>query len=199
VQDPSATPTPRDELDLARSVLGRMAADLSLILERDFRLEDVCAERRSQRAVGAGAVHVSFKLGIELSGEALQGCLLVPLPDAVALAGYVMMMSDESVAEERPRTELDGPFKEALLEVAKFLASACDAVLRPMLAARCTARSGGCQGVRADVRPALSYREGDELVVVTARARVHEFEPFELILMLPRLDRAGAAERSSAA
>jgi hypothetical protein len=97
----------------------------------------------------------------------------------------MMMMSDEAAARERHRTELDAPFKEALLEVGKFLAGACDSVLRSALSEETTARSEGCQGVRANVRPALSYREGDPLLVARARARVHQFEPFELILMLP--------------
>jgi hypothetical protein len=44
--------------------------------------------------------------------------------------------------------------------------------------------------VRAGVRPALGYVEGDELVVARGRARVHHFEPFEMILMLPSLARS---------
>jgi hypothetical protein len=44
--------------------------------------------------------------------------------------------------------------------------------------------------VRAGVRPALCYVEGEELVVARARVRVHHFEPFEMILMLPALARA---------
>jgi hypothetical protein len=120
--------------------------------------------------------------------------LLVPLPDAIALAAFLMMLTDEAVAQERRRTELDGPFKEALLEVGKFLAGACDSVLRQALPVESTTRSDGCQGVRANVRPALAYNEGDELLVARARARVHDFEPFELILTLPSLADVAAAE-----
>lgn len=170
---------------IARHVLERMIADLSMIVDREVHLEHVQEERRRQRAVGYGQVHISFKLGIELGGATRQGCLLVPLPDAVALAGYVMMLPDDVVARERSRTELDAPFKEALLEVGKFLAGACDSVLRCVHSGDCTTRSEGCQGVRAGVRPALAYAEGDELLVARARARVHHFEAFETILMLP--------------
>ena len=183
-----------DEAELAASVLGRMATDLSMIMDREFVVEDAQVERRTQRPVGGSQVHLSFKLGIEVGGWSRQGCLLVPLPDAIALAAFLMMLPDGEVAQERHRTELDGPFKEALLEVGKFLAGACDSVLRPALPLESTTRSDGCQGVRANVRPALSYSEGDELLVVRARARVHDFEPFELILTLPTFAGGALAE-----
>jgi hypothetical protein len=186
--------TSLDGPELTANVLARMATDLSMIIDREFVVEDVRVERRTQRPAGAGGVHISFKLGIDVGGESRQGCLLVPLPEAVALAGFMMMLPNEAVSTERHRTELDGPFKEALLEVGKFLAGACDSVLRPALSVGSTTRSDGCQGVRASVRPALSYAEGDALLVARARARVHDFEPFELILMLPDLAEVAAAE-----
>jgi hypothetical protein len=188
------TSTGLDETELAASILARMATDLSMIVDREFVVDGTRVERRTQRPAGGAVVHISFKLGIEVAGEPRQGCLLVPLPDAIALAGFMMMLPDEAVAEERFRTELDGPFKEALLEVGKFLAGACDAVLRQALPIESATRSDGCQGVRADVRPALEYREGDTLLVARARARVHEFEPFELILALPSIADMAAAE-----
>jgi hypothetical protein len=181
---------PQEEPRIARHALERMIADLAVIVDRDVHLEEVHEERRRQRAVGYGQVHISFKLGIEVGDEVRQGCLLVPLPDAVSLAAYVMMLPDDVVAGERARTELDAPFKEALLEIGKFIAGACDSVLRRVLPDDCVTRSGGCQGVRAGVRPALCYVEGEELVVARARVRVHHFEPFEMILMLPALARA---------
>jgi hypothetical protein len=183
-----------DETELSASILARMATDLSMIVDRDIVIEGTRVERRTQRPAGDAQVHISFKLRIEVAGEARQGCLLVPLPDAIALAGFMMMLPDEAVAQERHRTELDGPFKEALLEVGKFLAGACDAVLRQMLPVESMTRSDGCQGVRACVRPALDYREGDALLVARARARVHDFEPFELILTLPSIAELAAAE-----
>lgn len=175
-----------EEKALANSILERMTTDLSLIIDRDFRVENVKLERSLRRPAGGPEVHISFKLEIEREGESRHGCLLVPLPDAIALAGFMMMRSDETVARERSRTELDGPFKEALLEVGKFMAGACDSVLRRALPESAT-RSDGCQGVRANVRPALVYREGDALLVARARARLHRFEPFEMMLVLPSL------------
>lgn len=186
--------TALDETELATSILARMATDLSMIVDREFVVEGTRVERRTQRPAGGALVHISFKLGFEVAGEARQGCLLVPLPDAIALAGFMMMLPDEAVAQERLRNDLDGPFKEALLEVGKFLAGACDSVLRQALPNESSTRSDGCQGVRADVRPALDYREGDTLVVARARARVHDFESCELILALPSIADLAAAE-----
>lgn len=177
-----------EDVELAQGILGRVATDLSLILDHEIALEDLQVAREQQRAIGEGGVHISFKLGIQAFGRSLQGCLLVPLPMAVTLAAYMMMLPDETVAQERQRTELDQPFKEALLEVGKFLAGACDTVLRRRLGFEVTTRSEGCQGVRAGVRPALAYREGDELIVARATARVHDFEPCSVVLMLPVID-----------
>lgn len=176
-----------DDLELARGIFGRIASDLGVILDREISIEEVEVERSTTRAVGQGGVHISFRLGIQAGGRTQQGCLLVPLPDAVSLAGYMMMLTDEEVAGERSRTELDEPFKEALLEVGKFLAGACDTVLRRTVSEDAHTRTQGCQGVRADVRPAFEYEEGDELIVARARARVHRFERCELVLMLPAI------------
>jgi hypothetical protein len=177
--------TLQGDLELAQGLFERMAADLAMILDRELGMEDVRVERERQRAAGADCVHISFKMRVQSGERAFQGCVLVPLPDALALAGYLMMLPDEAVARERGRTELDGAFKEALLELGKFLAGAWDTVLRRSLPVETISRSEGCQGVRAGIRPAFVYREGDELLVARARARVHSFEPFEMILMLP--------------
>jgi len=187
-----------DESVLAQHILTRMATDLSMIVDRELLVERVSVERTTERAAGEGNVHISFKLGLEVEGTPQQGCLLVPLPDALALAGFMMMLPDEVVARERTRTELDGSIKEALLEVGKFLAGACDSVLRRALPREIQTRSDGCQGVRAGIRPALDYREGAPLLIARARAQVHEFEPFELILMLPSIGQV-ALENASAA
>ena len=177
----------QDDLELVTGVFERLSADLGMILDRQLALEDIRAERASRRVAGEGRVHISFKLALQSGQRQRQGCLLVPLPDAIALAAYLMMVPDEVVARERERSELDRPMKEALLEVGNFVAGACDAVLRRLYPDEVTVRSEGCQGVRAGIRPALVYQEGEELIVGRARARIHEFEPCELILTLPQI------------
>ena len=39
--------------------------------------------------------------------------------------------------------------------------------------------------MRAGVRPAFPYREGDPLIVGRAMASLHTYPPFEMILMMP--------------
>lgn len=175
---------PLDDHELVQCVLARIATDLGLILDRELELDGFVLEHVRARPAGKGQVHISFKLGIDAGEEEEQGCLLVPLPEAIALAGYLMMKEDDEVARERTRQDLDGPYKEAMLELAKVLASCCQAVLDRALPDRAV-RSAGCQGVRANVRPALAYREGDRLLVARVRARLAAFEPREWILVLP--------------
>lgn len=177
---------PLDDHELVQCVLARIATDLGLILDRELELDGLVLEHVNARPAGKGQVHISFKLGID-AGEQEdeeQGCLLVPLPEAVALAGYLMMKEDDEVARERARQDLDGPYKEAMLELSKVLAACCQSVLERALPDRAV-RSVGCQGVRPNVRPALTYREGDRLLVARVRARLAAFEPREWILVLP--------------
>jgi len=180
---PSPLP-PLDDHELVQCVLARIATDLGLILDRELELDGFVLEHVRARPAGKGQVHISFKLGIDAGDEEEQGCLLVPLPEAITLAGYLMMKEDDEVARERTRQDLDGPYKEAMLELAKVLAACCQSVLERALPDRAV-RSAGCQGVRPGVRPALTYREGDRLLVARVRARLAAFEPREWILVLP--------------
>jgi len=60
-----------------------------------------------------------------------------------------------------------------------------DVALRPPGDEETMVRSEGCQGVRADVRPAFAYDEGSELIVGRAHMTLHDFDPFGVVLMLP--------------
>ena len=62
---------------------------------------------------------------------------------------------------------------------------ATDAVVGMCYPEGLSVRTAGCQGVRAGVRPALAYAEGDELIVGRAKVRIHSFPWFEAILILP--------------
>jgi len=186
-QDPmSATQqlTSEDQ-ELIQSIFDRIAADLGMIINRTVDVAECRAERLRYRAADEGSIHISFRLGVRIDGVNQQGCFLLPLAEAVSVAGYLMMMSDEEVVEYRSRVTLDTAMKEALLEVGNFIAGACDAVLRPSLPEGASIRSEGCQGVRAGVRPALEYEEGEDLIIGHATGRIDEFPEFPLIVMLP--------------
>lgn len=181
--------------ELVEGLLGRIGADLGMILDRPIAFGETRCERRSARVAGKGRIHVSFRLDVRGRTEQGQGCLLVPLPDAMTLAACLMMGTEEEVLEARGASAPDASAKEALLEIDNFVASACDAVVRDL--DECVSiQPAGCQGVRADVRPALVYEEGGELLVARSQARVGDFEPFELLLMLPTFALAEGGEQS---
>ncbi|MEZ5979906.1 MAG: hypothetical protein R3F34_17075 [Planctomycetota bacterium] len=184
---PAESPATESETKTVQAVVHRVADDLAMIIDRPVTLRDVQVSRVSSRAAGSGRVHISFKLQLQRDGEERQGSLLIPLPDAIALSGYLMMMPDDAVLEHRGDDTLDRATKDAILEVGNFVGGAVDAALREQFDGAVRAKSIGCQGVRADVRPAFVYAEGEELLLARATARVHEFDAFELILMLPAL------------
>lgn len=181
----SGTTTSTDH-EVLETALGRLASDLALVVDREISVEEVSVQRLDRRVAGTGRIHISFKLGFRWQDERAQGCVLVPLPEALALSSYLLMAPDEEVDARRAALTLDRGSKEAMLELGNFVAGACDAVLRELLGGP-SVRSEGCQGVRPDVRPKLDYREGSELVVARARARIGDFPPFELVAMFPVL------------
>lgn len=181
------------EVLLVEEVLQRIAADLSMITDRELVIGEAKVKKMDRRPAGRGRVHISFRLGIEQGGRLHHGCVLLPLPDAISLACFLMMVPDEGVTGKRKLTTLDETIKDAMLEVGNFIGGAADAALREAVGVEAKVRSEGCQGVRAGIRPALIYSEGDPLVVGTARATVHEYAEFDLIVMLPELGGLPAA------
>lgn len=171
-------------------ILHRIGADISMITDRELAIESNEVQRASERPAGAGGVHISFRFGIHDGEGVSHGCLLMPLPEAIALAGYLMMQPDAEVAEKRELEAPDEPLKEAILEVGNFIAGATDAALRESIGGGHKVRPEGCQGVRADVRPALVYEEGTPLVVGHAKATLEGHEEYDMILVLPEFDRA---------
>ena len=173
------------ESNCLEEVFERVAGDLSMIADRELEIVEVQKEVLEQRASGNGQIHISFRLSIEVQDSAHHGCLLVPLPDAVTLAGSLMMLGDDMIADGRTRSDLDPASKDAILEVGNFIGGASDAAFRAMdLPARVSFE--GCQGVRADVRPALIYDEGQELLTGHAKVNLAGFGETQFILMMPR-------------
>ena len=159
-----AEPAAEAELDLdafvVEKVLRRIAEDVSLVVDRSFSIEELKATREVKRVAGKGKVHISFKLEIRQEDAVRHGCLLVPLPDAIALACYLMMVPDDAVKQRRAAKDLDRATKDAMVEVDNFIGGATDGALRG-IAPAVSARGAGCQGVRADVRQG-GARVGDE-------------------------------------
>jgi len=176
-----------DELMAIKDVVDRISANVSMLVDREINIRDVKTSHANERPAGRSAVHISFKLGLSnKAGDKGQGCILVPLPDAMSLACYLMMFPEGEVKSQRKNKDLDQSTKDAMLELGNFIGAAVDEVWRshPF---NTSVRMDGCQGVRSNVRPALRYTDGDELLVGRAMVQVHEFPEFEMIMMVPPL------------
>lgn len=180
---PSAPPT--DAVMIA-SISKRVSTDISLMIGQDLRLENPRIVRTHTRAVGTGQVHISFKLSIRPPGGIKKyGTLLMPLPEAMTMASLLLMIPKELVASRRKDQAPDGNAKDAMLEIGNMIGGATNTALAELGLTGWSARSEGCQGVRADVPPAFLYEDGQELVVTRFRSQIEPFPNFEIILMLP--------------
>lgn len=167
-------------------IFDRVASDLAMLSDRDFEILEVAYEERADRPAGPDQIHISFRFGIVgAGGDVDHGAMILPLPESISLAAYLMMQPDKAVAELRGRTEIDHPIKEAMLEVGNFVAAAGESALRAIGSPAISVIFEGCQGVRADVRPALPYEEGAPLSVGRAQVKIAGAEPAEMVVMVP--------------
>ena len=132
------------ETRAVEEILQRIASNLALLMDHDFQLDSIDAESWDQRPVGPGSVHISFKLSFEGDRGSAEGCLLVPLEEGMTLAGYLMMASDEEVAVTRELDEPDRSAKDAMLELANFIASATGSAFRDLELGEIEVYSEGC-------------------------------------------------------
>lgn len=173
------------DLPLVRSIFGQLASNLGLIVDRDIQVEGIVAERASERARGMGNIHISFRMGIQSEDFVRHGCVLVPLPDAVTLVGCLTMLPADMVDESRERNELDQDAKEAMMELGNLMRGAIAEALREFEFMGTSVQFEGCQGVRADVRPALAEPLDTELLIGRARATLDGYPEFECLVLLP--------------
>jgi hypothetical protein len=181
----AASATQATDAQFLATLFERIASDLAMIIDREFTVKNVHGERMRKRAEGKGKTHVSFKLAFKRGESTGHGCVLIPLPDAITVAAYLMMVQDDGVKSHRMLSSLDMLTKDAMLEVGNFIGGAFDAIVRAQGENGASAKSEGCQGVRANVRPALEYKEGEELVIGHAQAQIHSFPAFEMIAIVP--------------
>jgi len=180
--DAVAAPVP---LQAVTEIFERITSDLSMLADREIGVRELTVERHTARPTGTGQIHISFRFGAEEGERLHHGTLLVPLPDAITLAAFLMMLPDAAVRDRRALTSLDDALKDAMLEIGNFVGGAVDAALRAVETPIDRVRFEGCQGVRADVRPALAYVEGEPLIVGRAQVTIGEYEPTEMIVMIP--------------
>lgn len=170
---------------LCEAVLRRVCDDLGMFLDRPLTLESVQATRSAHKIAGERSVHIAFKFGVTVDGQAQHGAILVPLADAISFSCYLMMMTDEVVSSRRKEKELDRAQKDAMVEVCNLVGGSIDGALRDAFAKRVSARSEGCQGLRAGAAPAFERAPGVELVIGRGKVKLHTYPSFEMLLMLP--------------
>jgi len=177
--------TTKDE-KLAKDIGDQISADLSMIIDREIAISSVTSERVQERAAGEGTIHLSFRIEFQVGAEKHFGCLLMPLPAAIGVACYLMVMSDEDVATQREQNTLDRSMKDAMLEVGNFVGGSSDAVVRKWNSgSKMSARSAGCQGVAPGAVPNFDQVNGSSLILARLQSKLGDFEPFEMLLMLP--------------
>ena len=181
------------EVKIVEECVHRVAGDLALLAERSLVVESVMVEKRRRRPAGSGQVHISFKFGIEVAGTVRHGCLLMPLSDALAIAGCLMLQGDEEVALQRTLGAPDPKQREALVEIDLLVARALELALGAQGFPVVRVGPESCQGVRAEIRPALDYRDGEELWIGRAWTQLHVWPPFSMTLVLPALSASAAA------
>lgn len=176
--------------DLTKQILTRVCDDMSMMLDRDMPFGSVTTTQEKSRMAGKSVIHISFKLGFSCksTGNHKHGAMLVPLAEAIAMAGYLMMTPDGTIEQNRKLKAPDDSAKDAMMELSNLIGGGMDGVLRDTHAGKWSVRSLGCQGVKAGIRPAFPYTEGDELITAVMETQIAEFRPFELILMMPALD-----------
>ncbi|HUR29580.1 MAG TPA: hypothetical protein VM509_15430 [Planctomycetota bacterium] len=170
-----------------REVLTRIAGDLATLIDHKVSLESTSAQLAASKPGGKKHVHIAFKLSFEWRGQRLYGALLVPLPEAITLACFLLTVPDEAVALKRKLTELDQATKDAMLEIANFIGGATDGALRTRFPQGLAVRSLGCQGLRAEQPPGFPFEKGTELIVGRAKARISDYPVFNMVLILPVL------------
>ncbi len=182
---------------LVQQCFSKLAEDLSMLLDRPFLCSQVEVARARQRVAGEKAVHVAFRFGVTVDGTLRHGALLVPLPEAIAMACYLMMMADDVVAARRKDRDMERATKDALLEVGNLIGGSLDCAVREVFPRRTSTRSEGCQGLKPGCAPAFPRTAEEEHVVARATLTLHEYPAFDAWLMLPAIEGIEPGEVSS--
>jgi len=96
-----------------------------------------------------------------------------------------MMAGPQQIEELKAKGEVDGPLRDAILEVGSFVAGALQSALGSPGASPAKVDFEGCQGVQPSVPPRLEYEEGAPLLVSRAAFRLGSSAPVEAVLILP--------------
>ena len=154
--------------DWTSRALARVAEDWAMMIDHEVSIENVQVERESSAPACEGSVHIAFQFGLTHAelGPRYRGALLVPLPDALTMAAYLMMTPENQIAGARAAQAPDSATKDSLMELSSILASALDGVVQDSFEGTWSVTSLGCQGVREGAVPRVST--ADDLAIYAA-------------------------------
>ena len=170
--------------DLIDAIFDRIGRTLAM-MDGHFSHEDLTVTREQTRPAGEDQIHISYKIAYRYGSEDFHGSFLLPLGETMTIAAMLMMLPQESVDEIRAADSLVPEVRDAVVELGNLIAGAVDYALRDAVGDGSSARFRGCQGVRAGVRPAFPYEEGQTLLVGRARGRIAEYDEFPFLFMMP--------------
>ena len=175
---------------MAAGGLEQVALNLSQFTQCEIRLHGVEAVRSARREEPPPGVHIAFRQVYRVEEIELEGCLLLPLADAISLAALLMGESLEVVEALRAARGLDDERKSAILELGELVARALDGALRYGLPRGCELAPVGCQGVASGKRAVLSNPDTSRYGIGRAHASVGGFAGGDWILVVPEMDPA---------
>ena len=156
-----------------------------MLSDSDIDVSGITVEERSDRPAAVGGIHVSFRFGLHSGACIEHGAFMLPLDESICLGGNLMMAGPQQIEELKAKGEVDGPLRDAILEVGSFVAGALQSALGSPGASPAKVDFEGCQGVQPSVPPRLEYEEGAPLLVSRAAFRLGSSAPVEAVLILP--------------
>ncbi len=170
--------------ELLDLLIDEAAASLSLLSEfqlGDPVLEDVIEHDRPIW----DDVHIVFRIGFAIKGRARMGLIGLTVPEALTLSGSLLMMPQDTVAENRTKAAPDEGDKEAIMEAGNLIAGAFRASLSKRINGSVDVQFFGCQGVAAGDAPWISGFESEPLAIRQHSASFANFEPFSIVMAIP--------------
>jgi len=184
----TAQPCTESETALIKSVLDQLGEDLSALVGHGVTFASVEGVRQSERPAGTGSIHISFRLAFDGDAGTQYGFLLIPLADAISLAGFMLEIPEAEILSMRSLTTLKNGLKDAIVEIGKMIGDSASNALQTLEVEGVKVRFTGCQGVRDGIRPALIYTEETPLIVGSATASLQPFPDFKTTLVLPDVE-----------
>ncbi len=156
-----------------------------MLCDSEIRVNSITVEERVDRPAARDGVQISFRFAV-VNGQSVEhGTLMIPLSESISLGGNMMMAGAAQIEELKGKGEVDGPLREAILEVGAFVAGALQSALEALGWTDPGVEFEGCQGVAAAVPPVLEYEEGAPLIVGRAALQLGSSAPAQMVLVLP--------------